>query len=126
MADTRDQVPSEVSGGQAQRIAIARALVTGPRVVFADEPTGSLDSLAAESVMTTLTDLARDTGATIVVVTHDPRTAAHADREVVVRDGRIGGRTGGGARGEAGGEAGCPAGDDADRAPRRPVVRTRA
>ncbi|GAA0964297.1 ABC transporter ATP-binding protein [Frigoribacterium faeni] len=126
VADTRDQVPSEVSGGQAQRIAIARALVTGPRVVFADEPTGSLDSLAAESVMTTLTDLARDTGATIVVVTHDPRTAAHADREVVVRDGRIGGRTGGGARGEAGGEAGCPAGDDADRAPRRPVVRTRA
>ena len=86
---SRDQVPRDLSGGQAQRVAIARALVTGPRVVFADEPTGSLDSLAAENVMTTLTDLARDTGASIVVVTHDPRTAAHADREIVVRDGRI-------------------------------------
>ncbi|WP_461163166.1 ABC transporter ATP-binding protein [Arthrobacter sp. R4-81] len=81
--------PAELSGGQAQRVAIARALVTGPRVVFADEPTGSLDSLAAEKVMVTLTELARSLGTTVVVITHDPRTASYADREIIVRDGRI-------------------------------------
>lgn len=84
-----EQRPAELSGGQAQRIAVARALVTAPRVLFADEPTGSLDSLAAEQVMTVLTDLARLNGTTVVLVTHDPRTAAYADREIVVRDGRL-------------------------------------
>ena len=94
VVELADTVPGELSGGQSQRVAIARALVSGPRVVFADEPTGSLDSYAAEGVMTVLTDLARDTGTTVVLVTHDARTAAHADREVVVRDGRLSGGTG--------------------------------
>jgi putative ABC transport system ATP-binding protein len=83
--------PGEMSGGQAQRVAIARALVMGPRVVFADEPTGSLDSLAGEQVMNHLTDAARSEGVTVILVTHEPRVAAYADREIVVRDGRISG-----------------------------------
>ncbi|HMG40678.1 MAG TPA: ABC transporter ATP-binding protein [Acidimicrobiales bacterium] len=80
--------PGELSGGEAQRVALARALVTRPDVVFADEPTGSLDSLAGELVMDLLVDVARDQQATVVLVTHEPRVAAYADREVVVRDGR--------------------------------------
>lgn len=80
--------PGELSGGQAQRVAMARALVTAPAVVFADEPTGSLDSLAGERVMDLLVDTARAAGTTVVVVTHEPRVAAYADREVIVRDGR--------------------------------------
>ena len=83
--------PGELSGGQAQRVAIARALVIGPRVVFADEPTGSLDSLAGEQVMGHLTAISRSEGVTVVLVTHEPRVAAYADREIVVRDGRISG-----------------------------------
>jgi putative ABC transport system ATP-binding protein len=80
--------PGEISGGQGQRVAVARALVTGPRVVFADEPTGALDSLAGEKVMRLLTAAAQQSGAAVVLVTHEPRVAAYADREVVVRDGR--------------------------------------
>jgi putative ABC transport system ATP-binding protein len=80
----------EVSGGEAQRVALARALVTEPEVVFADEPTGSLDSLAGERVMDLLVDIARGQGTTVVLVTHEPRIAAYADREVIVRDGRLG------------------------------------
>ncbi|MFI2665609.1 ABC transporter ATP-binding protein [Micromonospora carbonacea] len=80
--------PGEVSGGQGQRVAVARALVTGPRVIFADEPTGALDSLHGERVMRLLTGAARDTGAAVVLVTHEARVAAYSDREVVVRDGR--------------------------------------
>lgn len=91
LADHAGKLPSELSGGQAQRVAIARALVTAPRVVFADEPTGSLDSLAAEQVMTVLCEISRASGTTVVVVTHDARTAAYADREVTVRDGKISG-----------------------------------
>jgi putative ABC transport system ATP-binding protein len=79
----------ELSGGQAQRVAIARALVTGPKVVFADEPTGSLDSLTGEQVMDLLVDSARAEGTTVVLVTHDARVAAYADREAVVRDGVV-------------------------------------
>ncbi|MEV4009714.1 ABC transporter ATP-binding protein [Nonomuraea angiospora] len=79
----------ELSGGQAQRVAIARALVTKPRVIFADEPTGALDSLTGEHVMDLLVGLAREEGATVIVVTHDARVAACADREVVVRDGKV-------------------------------------
>ena len=86
--------PGEMSGGQAQRVAVARALVTQPAVVFADEPTGSLDSLAGEQVMELLTDAARATDTAVVLVTHEPRIAAYADREVVVRDGRIAAVTG--------------------------------
>jgi putative ABC transport system ATP-binding protein len=79
----------ELSGGQAQRVALARALVAQPRVVFADEPTGSLDTLAGELVMDLLVSAAREQGATVVLVTHDPRVAAHADRDVIVRDGTV-------------------------------------
>ena len=81
--------PSELSGGQQQRVAVARALITRPDVVFADEPTGALDSLNGERVMELLTDAARSTGASVVLVTHEPRVAGYADREVVVRDGRV-------------------------------------
>ncbi|KAM9861510.1 ABC transporter ATP-binding protein [Leucobacter sp. BZR 635] len=91
LAEHAAKLPSELSGGQAQRVAIARALVTAPRVVFADEPTGSLDSFSAEQVMVMLTELSRASGTTVVLVTHDARTAAYADREIVVRDGRISG-----------------------------------
>ena len=78
----------EMSGGQAQRVALARGLVAHPDVLFADEPTGSLDSLTGELVMGLLTGAARAEGTTVVLVTHEPRVAAYADREVVVRDGR--------------------------------------
>jgi putative ABC transport system ATP-binding protein len=80
----------ELSGGQAQRVALARGLVAGPEVLFADEPTGSLDSLTGEQVMELLVANARDRGTTVILVTHEPRVAAYADREVMVRDGRVG------------------------------------
>jgi putative ABC transport system ATP-binding protein len=79
----------ELSGGEAQRVALARALVTRPKVIFADEPTGSLDSLTGERVMDLLVNAAREEGATVVLVTHDARVAACADREVMVRDGMV-------------------------------------
>jgi putative ABC transport system ATP-binding protein len=79
----------ELSGGQAQRVALARGLVADPAVLFADEPTGALDSLTSEQVMDLLVDVAREHGTTVVLVTHEPRVAAYADREVVVRDGRV-------------------------------------
>jgi putative ABC transport system ATP-binding protein len=81
--------PGELSGGQAQRVAVARALVTRPVVVFADEPTGSLDSLAGEQVMDLLLTAAREQGTAVVLVTHEARIAACADREVLVRDGAV-------------------------------------
>ncbi|MEV4441178.1 ABC transporter ATP-binding protein [Streptomyces sp. NPDC049577] len=86
--DVAGHRPGEVSGGQGQRVAVARALVGGPRVIFADEPTGALDSLNGERVMRLLTDAARETSAAVVLVTHEARVAAYSDREVVVRDGR--------------------------------------
>ncbi|MGC0375153.1 ABC transporter ATP-binding protein [Streptomyces sp. SAI-229] len=86
--DVRKKRPGEVSGGQGQRVAVARSLVTGPRVLFADEPTGALDSLNGERVMELLTDAARSTNAAVVLVTHEARVAAYSDREVVVRDGK--------------------------------------
>lgn len=79
----------EMSGGQAQRVALARGLVAHPAVLFADEPTGSLDSLNGEIVMELLTKSARTEGTTVILVTHEPRVAAYADREVIVRDGRV-------------------------------------
>ena len=79
----------EMSGGQSQRVALARALVTCPDVLFADEPTGSLDSLSGELVMGLLTRAAREQGSTVILVTHEPRVAAYADREVTVRDGVV-------------------------------------
>jgi putative ABC transport system ATP-binding protein len=81
----------EMSGGQAQRVAIARALVIEPAVIFADEPTGSLDSLAGEHVMELLTSAATEQGAAVVLVTHEARVAAYAHREIIVRDGRLSG-----------------------------------
>ncbi|GID97963.1 ABC transporter ATP-binding protein [Amorphoplanes digitatis] len=78
----------ELSGGQAQRVALARGLVARPRVLFADEPTGALDTLTSEQVMDLLVDSAREQGTTVVLVTHEPRVAAYADREVIVRDGK--------------------------------------
>jgi putative ABC transport system ATP-binding protein len=79
----------EMSGGQAQRVALARGLVASPDVLFADEPTGSLDSLTGELVMGLMTTTAREEGTTVVLVTHEPRVAAYADREVIVRDGKV-------------------------------------
>ncbi|MGW4055335.1 ABC transporter ATP-binding protein [Streptomyces sp. NPDC004779] len=87
--DTAGKRPGEISGGQGQRVAVARALVTAPRVIFADEPTGALDSLNGERVMRLLTEASRDTGAAVVLVTHEARVAAWSDREVVVRDGSV-------------------------------------
>jgi putative ABC transport system ATP-binding protein len=84
-----DRRPGQVSGGQAQRAAVARALVHGPRVLFADEPTGSLDSVAGELVLDALTGLARREGSTVVLVTHESRVAAYADRTLYLRDGRV-------------------------------------
>lgn len=89
VADVADKRPGQMSGGQGQRVAVARALVAGPRVVFADEPTGALDSLNGELVMEELVGAAREQGTSVVVVTHEARVAAHADREVVLRDGRL-------------------------------------
>ncbi|AWN29274.1 ABC transporter ATP-binding protein [Streptomyces libani] len=84
-----DRRPGEISGGQGQRIAVARALATRPRVIFADEPTGALDSLNGERVLTLLTNAARESNAAVVLVTHEARVAAYSDREIVVRDGKV-------------------------------------
>jgi putative ABC transport system ATP-binding protein len=86
--DVAAKRPGEVSGGQGQRVAVARALVAEPKVVFADEPTGALDSLNGERVMKLLVTAAKDAGTAVVLVTHEPRVAAYSDREIVVRDGR--------------------------------------
>jgi putative ABC transport system ATP-binding protein len=79
----------EMSGGQAQRVALARGMVAQPEVLFADEPTGSLDSLTGEIVMDLMTSVAREEGTTVVLVTHEARVAAYADREVILRDGVV-------------------------------------
>ncbi|MEV4663534.1 ABC transporter ATP-binding protein [Micromonospora echinofusca] len=89
VAELADARPGEMSGGQQQRCATARALVTEPRVLFADEPTGALDTLAGEQVLTQLVRLAREQKTTVVLVTHEPRIAAYADREVSLRDGMV-------------------------------------
>jgi putative ABC transport system ATP-binding protein len=81
------RLPGELSGGQGQRVALARALVARPRVVFADEPTGSLDSVGADEVMELLVDTAKKQGTAVLVVTHEPRVAGFADRTVLMRDG---------------------------------------
>ncbi|MGW0672145.1 ABC transporter ATP-binding protein [Streptomyces sp. NPDC002746] len=81
--------PGELSGGQSQRVALARALITGPKAVFADEPTGALDSLAGEQVMTALVHATRESGTAVLLITHDAQIAAYADREVWLRDGAV-------------------------------------
>ena len=89
LAGLQDRRSGELSGGQAQRVALARGLVARPQILFADEPTGSLDSLTGEHVMDLLVAAARQEGSTVIVVTHEPRVAAYAGREVIVRDGKV-------------------------------------
>jgi putative ABC transport system ATP-binding protein len=89
LSDKGGRRTGELSGGEAQRVAVARALALAPKVIFADEPTGSLDSLTGEKVMDLMTGLAREQGATVVIVTHDARIAAYAERVVMVRDGLV-------------------------------------
>jgi len=89
LADRRTHRPSELSGGQQQRVAVARALVSKPAVVFADEPTGNLDSKASGDVLELLRHAVDDFEQTVIMVTHDPAAAAHADRLITLRDGKI-------------------------------------
>lgn len=84
-----EHLPDELSGGQQQRVGIARALANAPEILFADEPTGNLDSATAAEIMGVLIALAREKGLTLMVVTHDAETAAHADRIVRLRDGHV-------------------------------------
>ncbi|GIE88269.1 ABC transporter ATP-binding protein [Actinoplanes regularis] len=91
LTDRARHRPSELSGGQQQRVAIARALITRPDVLFGDEPTGALDSATSRDVLRMLRGMADDEGQTIVMVTHDPVAAAHADRVVFLADGRLDG-----------------------------------
>jgi len=89
LADRRRHRPAELSGGQQQRVAIARALVSRPTVVFADEPTGNLDSKTGSEILELLRSSAEDLGQTMVMVTHDPQAATIADRVLFLADGRI-------------------------------------
>jgi putative ABC transport system ATP-binding protein len=89
LEDRRTHRPSELSGGQQQRVAVARALVSKPAVVFADEPTGNLDSKASADVLRLLRQAVDEFGQTVIMVTHDPAAAAHADRLITLRDGRV-------------------------------------
>jgi lipoprotein-releasing system ATP-binding protein len=89
MADFADRRPTQLSGGQQQRVSIARAIVHRPKILFADEPTGNLDSTAALAVMNIFERFVRDDGMTIVMVTHEPSFAALAQREVKLLDGRV-------------------------------------
>jgi putative ABC transport system ATP-binding protein len=89
VAQLSEALPGEMSGGEQQRTAMARALVTKPRVLFTDEPTGALDTLAGEQVLAELVRLARERRTTVVLVTHDAKVAAYADREIVIRDGMV-------------------------------------
>lgn len=91
IADRLTHRPSQLSGGQQQRVAIARALIAKPDVVFADEPTGNLDSRSGAQVLSFLRRSVRELGRTIIMVTHDPSAAAYADRVVMIADGRIAG-----------------------------------
>ncbi|MFI6532819.1 ABC transporter ATP-binding protein [Nonomuraea sp. NPDC050547] len=95
LADMGDRYPGQLSGGQRQRVAIARALVTGPDVVFADEPTGALDTRTGGQVLRLLREVVDRTGQTVVMVTHDPVAASHADSVTFLADGRLAGELAG-------------------------------
>ena len=94
LADHAEQRPNELSGGQQQRLGIARALANSPRLIIADEPTGQLDSLNAEAMMSLIASLVHERGVSAIVSTHDPRMAAHADRILEIHDGHLGRRHG--------------------------------
>jgi putative ABC transport system ATP-binding protein len=89
LADRHDHFPRQLSGGQEQRVAIARAIVTDPKIIVADEPTGDLDAVAAASVMNLLKRLHGELGKTLIMVTHDPRTAAFAQQTVHLEKGKL-------------------------------------
>lgn len=89
--DRLEHRPSELSGGQQQRVAVARALITAPDVLFADEPTGALDSRSSAQMLDFLRTSVRELGQTVVMVTHDPRAASYADRVLLLADGRLAG-----------------------------------
>ncbi len=89
LADRLQHRPSELSGGQQQRVAVARALATKPQIIFADEPTGNLDSRSSAEVLAFMRQAVDDMGQTIVMVTHDPRAASYADRIIFLADGRV-------------------------------------
>jgi putative ABC transport system ATP-binding protein len=89
LTDRADHYPRQLSGGQEQRVAIARAIVADPKIIVADEPTGDLDAAAAASVMDLLKRLHTELGKTLVMVTHDPKTAAHADMTLHLEKGRL-------------------------------------
>lgn len=91
ITDRLEHRPSELSGGQQQRVAVARALVTAPDVVFADEPTGALDSRTSAHLLAFLRSSVHELGQTVVMVTHDPRAASYADRVLLLADGRLAG-----------------------------------
>lgn len=91
LADRLDHKPHELSGGQQQRVAVARALLARPAVIFADEPTGALDSVTGTEVLRILADSARRLGQTIIMVTHDPVAASYANRVVLLSDGQLAG-----------------------------------
>lgn len=84
-----NRLPSRMSGGQQQRVGIARALVAKPKIIFADEPTGNLDSNTSKEVMTLITDMVRKSGQTLLIVTHDPNIASFGDKVVTIMDGNI-------------------------------------
>ncbi len=89
LAGREQHYPSQLSGGQQQRVAIARALVGAPSILFADEPTGNLDTASSREIMGILEELNRDDGITIILVTHEPDIAAYASRELIMKDGQI-------------------------------------